>query len=374
VKTADTEKQSNNYTETSKATATPISTNITTTAISPAVAISKAVGPSVVGITTTVTTTDFFNRAYNQEASGSGIIFDSTDDKVYIVTNNHVIEGATKVVVTLLGDQKVEAKLVGTDTQTDLAVITVDKSSLNKESVNNIVVAKFGDSSAVQVGELSIAIGNPLGEQFSNSVTQGVISGVNRKIQVEDRNLTMLQTDAAINPGNSGGALVNSKGEVIGINTVKYTDSTVEGMGFAIPTNIAKPIIEELRNKGYISRPYLGILGTNVTEEYSQVYALPVGVYVSQVTSGGGADNAGIKAGDVITEFNGDKITSMEQLTQLIKQQAVGEKVTIRVIRNGKTAKDFNVVLQDSQAQTTQTQQTQKSKKSQQQYSLPFGQ
>jgi serine protease Do len=147
-------------------------------------------------------------------------------------------------------------------------------------------------------------------------------------------------------------------------------------MGFAIPTNIAKPIIEELRNKGYISRPYLGIIGTNVTEEYSQVYALPVGVYVSQVTTGGGADNAGIKAGDVIIEFDGDKITSMEQLTQLIKQHAVGDKVSIRVIRNGKAAKDFNVVLQDSQAQTTQTQQSKQSKSSQngQQYSFPFGQ
>lgn len=372
-KTAEIEKESFAFNETAKPDATPLSTNITTTSISPAVAISKAVGPSVVGITSTVTTTDFFNRAYSQQGSGSGIIFNSTQDKVYIVTNNHVIEGATKVVVTLLGDQKVEAKLVGTDEQTDLAVITVEKSSLTKESVNNVVVAKFGDSSTVAVGELAIAIGNPLGEQFSNSVTQGVISGVDRQIQVEDRNLTMLQTDAAINPGNSGGALVNSKGEIIGINTIKYTDSSVEGMGFAIPTNIAKPIIEELVNKGYISRPYLGIVGGNITQEYSEIYALPIGVYVKEVTQGSGAQSAGIKVGDVIIEFGGDKITSMEQLSQLIKQHSVGDKVSVRVIRNGKTAKDLSVVLQDSQSQVSQTQPQQSQDNQQYYYSFPFG-
>ncbi len=330
-----------------------INTSVEDTSISPAKVIAKNVGPSVVGITSTILTTDFFNRAYNSDSNGSGIIFNIDNEKVYIVTNNHVIEGAKTVVVTLSGDQKVEATIVGGDRQTDLAVISLDKADMTQESIDNLVIAKFGDSSKLEVGELAVAIGNPLGLAFSNSVTQGIISGIDRQIQVEDRNLTMIQTDAAINPGNSGGALVNSKSEVIGINTIKYSDSKVEGMGFAIPTNIAKPIIEELMNNGYISRPYLGIRGNTITEELSQIYNLPIGVLVSTVTPNGPAALAGIQSNDIITEFNGEKITSMDQLTSLLKKYKVSDKVSIGIIRNGSSKTTVTVILKDSGLQRT---------------------
>lgn len=360
----------------------PLSTNIETTSVSPASVIAKNVGPAVVGITNTFSVRDFFNKEYNEKSSGSGIIFDETDDKIFIVTNEHVISGNSftsqqSIVVTLLGDQKVEATVVGVDTETDLAVLSVDKKGMSEESINNIVVAKFGDSSQLQVGELAVAIGNPLGEQFSNSVTQGIISGLDRKVKTTDRVYTVIQTDAAINNGNSGGALVNSKGEVIGINTLKASESGVEGMGFAIPTNIAKPIIEELMNKGYISRPYLGIVmeGT-VTKQLSEIYGVPAGVMVESVVQGSSAANAGIQSGDIITAFNGETITSTEQLSQLIKGHKVGDKVVIEIVRNGKNRMNLNVELQESQNKNTEsfTQQNQQQNGSNYyNFSLPFG-
>ena len=293
------------------------------------------------------TSRDYFYGTYDSTSTGSGIVFDNTDSKVYIVTNYHVIEGANKVAVTLNGGETAQAEIVGADEQTDLAVLSVDKTSLNNDTISSIVVASFGDSSKLEVGELAIAIGNPLGSQFSNSISQGIISGLDRLIQVDDRNLTMIQTDAAINPGNSGGPLVNSNGQVIGINTVKYSDSSVEGMGFAIPTDIAKPIIEELRSKGYISRPLLGVRGATVTEQISEVWGYPIGVCVVGVTENSAAYYAGITKGDVITEFEGEKIISMEQLTQLIKQHKVGDTVTIKYVRNNQT-KETKAVLQES--------------------------
>lgn len=338
--------------------------NIENTSVSPASVIAKNVGPAVVGITNTLSVKDFFsNRERNTQSSGSGIIFDETNDKIFIVTNEHVVSvnsytSQQSIVVTLSGDQKLEAEIVGVDEETDLAVLSVDKSSMSAETLSKIVVAKFGDSSQLQVGELAVAIGNPLGEQFSNSVTQGIISGLDRTVTTTDRVYTVIQTDAAINNGNSGGALVNSKSEVIGINTLKATTngtSEVEGMGFAIPTNIAKPIIEELMNKGYISRPYLGIVmeGT-VTEQLSQIYGVPVGVMVESVTEGSSAANAGIKSGDIITAFDGEKIMSTEQLSQLIKSHKVGDKVIIDLVRNGKNPLSLNVELQESKGQSTQ--------------------
>lgn len=381
-------KSFKNVTATEKAayssdiSAIPLSTNIETTSVSPASVIAKNVGPAVVGITNTFSVRDFFNKEYNEKSSGSGIIFDETDDKIFIVTNEHVITGNSftsqqSIVVTLLGDQKVEATVVGVDAETDLAVLSVDKKDMLEESINNIVVAKFGDSSQLQVGELAVAIGNPLGEQFGNSVTQGIISGLDRKVKTTDRVYTVIQTDAAINNGNSGGALVNSKSEVIGINTLKASESGVEGMGFAIPTNIAKPIIEELMNKGYISRPYLGIVmeGT-VTKQLSEIYGVPAGVMVESVIQGSSAANAGIQSGDIITAFNGEKITSTEQLSQLIKGHKVGDKVVIEIVRNGKNRMNVNVELQESQNKNTEsfTQQNQQQDGSNYyNFSLPFG-
>ncbi len=344
-----------------------VNTKTETTSVAPGVSIYKAVSPAVVGITTTITTPDYFNRSsYNSTSSGSGIVFENASDKVYVVTNYHVVENATKVVVTLNGGENVEANIVGADEQTDLAVLSVDKSKMKQETLSNIVVAVFGDSSELEIGEIAIAIGNPLGEQFSNSMSQGIISGLDRVIQVDDRNLTMIQTDAAINPGNSGGPLVNSKGQVVGINTVKYSDSSVEGMGFAIPTNIAKPIIEELMSKGYISRPLLGVRGITVTEEISEVWNYPVGVYVAGVTEGSAAGISGLAKGDVIVEFEGEKIFTMEQLTQLIKQHKVGDNVTIKYIRNGQT-KETVAALQES----TTTEETQTNSSTQQEESTP---
>lgn len=334
---------------------TQVSTNLETTTVSPGVGIYKSVAPSVVGITSTLQMTDFFNRGYDGQSSGSGIIFNSTDDKIYIVTNNHVIQNATKVAVTLFDNKIVEASLVGADSQTDLAVIYINKADMEQETINNIAVARFGDSSKLEIGEIAIAIGNPLGQTFSSSMSQGIISGLDRQVQVEDRNLTVIQTDAAINPGNSGGALVSSKGEVIGINTIKVTDSEVEGMGFAIPTNIAKPIIEELMKKGYISRPQLGITGIDITEQLSELYQLPIGVYIAKVVQGSSAHIGGIQAGDIIIEFDGEKIISMEQLTQLIKKHSVDDKIQIKVVRNGKSQHNLSVVLQDSNSRNQQS-------------------
>ena len=191
-----------------------------------------------------------------------------------------------------------------------------------------------------------MAIGNPLGDAYDNTVTAGVISALNRKIQIADKELTLIQTDAAINPGNSGGALVGSRGTVIGINSIKLVDTSVEGMGFAIPINVAKPIIEELVNKGSVSRPYLGIMGQDINEDVSELYEIPIGVLVRQVIEGSGADAAGIQAGDIIIEFDGEKITSMKQLTKIIESHKVGDKIEVKLIRDGSYKKTVPVTLQ----------------------------
>jgi serine protease Do len=308
--------------------------------------IKNTVGPAIVYIESTVVASDYFNRATEAKGSGSGIIYKTTADKYYIVTNNHVIDGAKKVNVTFEGGQIIEAKIAGADSASDLAVIQVNKADMTEATLKAIKVAQFGNSDDIQVGEQAVAIGNPLGSEFENSVTQGIISALNRQIQVDDRNLTVIQTDAAINPGNSGGALVNSKGQVIGINSVKITLTEVEGMGFAIPTKVAVPIFEDLITNGAIQRPQLGIKGSNVTQDIGEIYALPTGVYVAEVLKGSSAEAAGIMAKDIITDFNGEKILSMEQLSSLIKECKVGDTVEIRIVRNGKTAKTLKTTLQ----------------------------
>lgn len=382
-------KQAKLNAESSKKTeATTVSSTVQTTNISPASIIAKNVGPAVVCITNTVSIRDFFNSgvARNQSSSGSGIIFHQTDDKVFIVTNNHVISASSgssqqSIVVTLAGDQKVEASIVGSDADTDLAVLSVNKSDMSPESLNKIVVATFGDSTELQVGELAVAIGNPLGEQFSNSVTQGIISGLDRRVSTRDRDYTVIQTDAAINEGNSGGALVNSKCEVIGINTIKLSETGVEGMGFAIPTSIAKPVIEELMSKGYISKPSLGIvMERTISEQLSQLYGLPVGVMINSIVQGSGAEKAGLQAYDIITEFNGEKVTSTEQLSQLIKQHKIGDIVTIKYVRYGKNDRseiETKAELQDSGVTSKQNvspqSNSQQNNSQYYEFSFPFG-
>lgn len=312
--------------------------------------IVDSVQPSVVNINSTrQSTTSFFNMydvPIEQTGAGSGIIFHDDGTKVYIVTNNHVIDGATYVSVSFDNDESITAELVGTDPQTDIAVISLLKSDLQAAGVESIRLATFGDSSTLKVGETAIAIGNALGE--GKTATRGIISAVSKKINVDGKVLDVIQTDAAINEGNSGGALVNGKGQVIGINTAKLQGSAIEGMGFAIPSNSLKPIVEELMASGYIKRPYLGITGQNITDDLAELYQLPIGVLVRSVVQGSSADLAGIKQGDIITEFDGAKIMNMDQLTTAIKNKSVGDKISIRLIRDGQTATTVEVTLQDA--------------------------
>lgn len=272
------------------------------------------------------------------QGSGSGIIFDPNG---YIVTNNHVIEGADKITVKLASGKTLDAKLIGSDSKSDLAVIRVN--------AQNLPSAKFGNSAKVKVGDIAIAIGNPLGE-YAGSVTAGIISAVNRKIRYQGAIYNVFQTDAAINPGNSGGALCNEAGEVIGINSLKISNTenseNAEGIGFAITIDGAKEIISSLVKYGKVTRapsPYLGIKGaTAVSEQNNSVK----GVYVSEVIQGTGASAAGIKPTDIITAADGKDITTMEELQDIIEKHKVGDVVSCRVWRNGKTIK-LNVILSE---------------------------
>lgn len=295
----------------------------------PVVAIAEKVSPAVVRITN-ISGRDFFQSPVS--STGSGVIIDS--EKGYIVTNYHVVEGAQRLEVTLSGGQSYLAQLVGGDSQSDLAVLKID--------APNLPQATLGDSNKLKVGEMAVAIGNPLGEEFAGSVTYGVISALNRKITVEARpgeelTLNVIQTDAAINPGNSGGALVNSRGEVIGINSVKIQRTDVEGMGFAIPISEAKPIIQQLIEQGYVSRPFLGIYNfQEITPHIAQWYKLPVGIYVGGVVPGGPAEKAGMKAEDIITALDGKEISSTADLQELLSQKQVGDVVSVTVARGSR--------------------------------------
>ena len=228
--------------------------------------IAESVGPSVVSIKNNKLITTWAGE-FNQEGLGSGVIFKVDDQKVYIISNAHVVEGATTLTVTFLGNSKVPANIVGYDTITDIAVVAVDKADIPADIVGQIKPAILGDNDKLRVGDLAVAIGTPIDEAYENTVTVGVVSALDREISLTDQKLNLIQTDAAINPGNSGGALVGPTGEVVGINTIKLVDSEIEGMGFAIPINDVKPIVEELMTTGSIARPVLGIVGENLTEE-----------------------------------------------------------------------------------------------------------
>lgn len=287
----------------------------------------KKAGPAVVGISTVTTQMTFFGQT---ESSGSGSGFIIKADG-YIVTNQHVIDGAKSVKVILSNGEEHEAKIIGQDVKTDLAVIKIEKTELP--------VMEVGKSAELEVGELAVAIGNPLGLEFSGSVTQGCISALNRSMNVQGRQYTLIQTDAAINPGNSGGPLVNRFGQVIGINSVKISMSGAEGMGFAIPIDEAMPIINELlTGKGYISgRPLIGVSTRDITEEMSQYYKLPVGVYVIEVSPFSAAEKAGIKAADVIVKADGQTVTNRTELDKIKNKHKAGEQMTLELVRDGQT-------------------------------------
>lgn len=286
--------------------------------------VAKEVGPAVVGIKSTIQgQVSLFGGTTTSEAQGSGIIMSSDG---YIVTNNHVVEGAIKVTVQLNTGSEYEAEIIGTDEQTDLAVIKINSSE-------ELTVAVLGNSEEVVVGETAIAIGNPMGLEFFGSVTQGIISAVNRTITVDNRTMNLIQTDAAINSGNSGGALVNSRGEVIGINTVKVSTTGVEGMGFAIPISEAKPIISDLLEYGYVKgRPVIGVSTRDVTQYYAQRYGWPEGAQIMAITTQNALD-AGLQQGDIITKIDGQTITCGSDLTEYKDTKSPGDTVTLEVYK-----------------------------------------
>lgn len=315
-------------------------------------AIAEKVGPSVVGIKTTAVTRGFFG-AQQAGGEGSGIIY-SADG--YIVTNFHVIQDAVdtsgkkiasgaKVEVVLPNhtDKSYEAQLVGYDSKTDLAVIKIQAS--------NLPAAALGNSDNLKVGEIAVAIGNPGGLEYMGSVTTGIISGLNRTIATETgKQLKLIQTDAAINPGNSGGALVNSAGQVIGINSVKIVSTGFEGIGFAIPSNTVKEIADSLINYKYVKgRTYLGIsVDQRFNDQIAQQYNVPAGVLVQDVSPMSGAYKAGIKAGDIITKFDGQAVKSYDDLDGIKSKHKPGDVVSAEIYRDGKTL-TVTVTLQEDQ-------------------------
>ena len=298
---------------------------------SPVVAIAERVGPTVVGISNQAAGRSFFGRETVERGSGSGVIISAEG---FIVTNYHVIDGAQRLVVTLADGRQFDAEVRGSDPDTDLAVLKI--------SAANLPTAVLGDSDNIRVGELVVAIGNPLGAEFARSVTLGVVSAKEREITIQERKFKLIQTDAAINPGNSGGALVNSVGQVIGINSAKLVIPGVEGMGFAIPVSDAKPIITELIEKGYISRPSLGIWGSAIDKTLAEQTRLPQGIYIDQLVRGGAAEKAGLAREDIIIAVNNKNISSFDELSAVLKEYKPGDNISVTVYRAGRT---FNVSL-----------------------------
>jgi len=329
-----------------KQTATVDSTKLTTSADSKVASdiadIAKNTMPSVVSITnmSVQQVQNFFGGVQEQksESVGSGIIIGQNDTELLIVTNNHVVEGNDTLTVSFIDEESVEANVKGTNAAKDLAVVAVKLSDIKDSTMDAIAVATLGDSTQIQVGEPAIAIGNALG--YGQSVTTGIISATNRELKGFDGKL--IQTDAAINPGNSGGALLNAKGEVIGINSAKVATDTVEGMGYAIPISDASDIITNLMNQktktkvAENERGYIGIQGVDVTADSAEMYNMPTGVYVSEVISGGAAQKAGISKGVVITGLDGTEIDSMSTLQEQLQYYKAGEKVTLTVQTPGK--------------------------------------
>lgn len=335
-----------------QSTSTPTSTTTTPTTLSatplstnsgqfPVAEIAKNVGPAVVGVSNFQSThqsnSGYFrsNNSNNssselQEAgSGSGFIIDAA--KGYIVTNNHVIDGAEKITVSLSDGRNLEAKLVGADPRTDLAVLQISDTS-------NLTAVALGDSSTLEVGASVVAIGNPGGDQFARSVTTGVISALDRTLEIEgESSFGLIQTDAAINPGNSGGPLVDYQGKVIGINSAKYAQSGFEGMGFSIPISDALPTIEQLIQTGTATHPALYVSVSDQYNGYAKSNDLPEGAYVAQVSAGGPADKAGIKQEDVIIKINDTTVQSSGDLIRELYRYKVGDKVNITFLREGNT-------------------------------------
>lgn len=320
--------------------------------------------PSVVGVSSTFEVTRQYSswgwgfqqpESVTQEAVGTGTGIVMTEDG-YIVTNAHVVydsseeyhAGEAKAVSVLFSDKKeYDAKIIAYDIETDLAVLKIDETGFTP--------ATFGDSDDLRVGELVIAVGNPLGFELFGSVTSGIVSALNREISINEKNMTLIQTDASINQGNSGGPLLNSCGQVIGINSAKisanYGDVTVEGLGFAIPINDARIIIDDLINNGYVTgRPQIGITAVDIDEMYSSYLGLPMGIYVRGVADGSAAEMAGLRVGDVIIGINDEAVTSMDELNNIKNQFKAGDTITLKISRDGEDM-DIPLVLHDANAE-----------------------
>ena len=318
----------------------------------------EAVMPACVSITNNFTQTvqDFWGQTYSQDetASGSGIIIGENEQELLIVTNNHVVDSTEQLYVQFINGETVEAQVKGTDASADLAVVAVKLDTIANSTKQEICIARMGDSDSLKIGEPAIAIGNALG--YGQSVTTGVISALNRKIESSnsEEGTSLIQTDAAINPGNSGGALLNMRGEVIGINSNKIGGSSIEGMGYAIPISTARPIIEDLMERqtrtkySEEERGYLGISCINVTSDLSENFSMPQGIFVAQVYSGTGAEAAGLVRGNIVVAFDGVTVQDQEELTKQMQYYKAGESVEITIMvnsANGYQQKNVTVTL-----------------------------
>ncbi|MDR3563617.1 MAG: trypsin-like peptidase domain-containing protein [Negativicutes bacterium] len=295
--------------------------------MTPLVLAAQEVGPTVVGITNKAKEKDESNHEVLVEGVGSGVIFDA---RGYIVTNNHVVENSTEIMVHFADGTAAKGTLVGRDPATDLAVVKVERTDLK--------IAQFGDSDSLMVAEPVIAIGNPLGLEFQGSVTAGVVSALNRTVEIDDRRYKLIQTDAAINPGNSGGALVNADGQVIGINSAKIADVEVQGLGFAIPINTAKPILQTLIDKGKIERAFLGVdlIDQATAASYGFKLDIKKGVYIQGVVKGSPAARAGLKKGDIMISIDDKELMSIADLHEFLDAQPIGKSVVVVIERRSK--------------------------------------
>ncbi|SMD10428.1 S1C family serine protease [Sporomusa malonica] len=316
--------------------------NVSESRNTPIVRAAQSVGPAVVGITNKAFARDMFNRkVLVEQGSGSGVIFDAQG---YIATNFHVVQNAQEIAVSLADGRNLTGKVIGSDQATDLAVVKVDATDLP--------VATLGDSDSLMVGEPAIAIGNPLGLEFKGSVTAGVVSALNRSLDIGERRFKLIQTDAAINPGNSGGALVNADGVVVGINSAKIALSGVEGIGFAIPINSARPILQSLIDKGRVIRAYLGVgaLDQASAAKYGYELNLEKGVYLAKVSQSGPAYKSGMREGDIILKVAGAETNSVAELRAVLDTQQVGGHVDVIIKRNGQN-QTINVLLEEMPGQ-----------------------
>ena len=306
--------------------------------------IAKNAMPEVVSITNTIRYQQYgyslFGQSGEQEAaaSGSGVIIGKNDSELLIVTNNHVVEDSTALSVQFVDGKSYDAEIKGTDSDVDLAVIAIPLSSISQDTLNSLSFAKYGDSDSISVGDQVVAIGNALG--YGQSVTTGIISAKDRDISTKGGTESgLLQTDAAINPGNSGGALLNMNGELIGINVAKYSDTTVEGMGYSIPSKKVKEIVEGLSKRttrakvSQEEKGYIGIQGKTVDSSISEAYNMPEGVYIFKLLTGEGIDNSALQEKDIITKFDGQSVASLEELSGLLSRYKAGEKVEVTVQR-----------------------------------------